>query len=407
MEFSGKIVEYGEVSIDGFDDVNLDSTVYLLSHCHMDHMSGLGSQALLDRLTNLPFIRIYASAVTIDLVKAMPKFAPTVPYFYPLTVDECSIVPVCGDTGEVKYNLSVTPLPAGHCPGSVMFLLEGPAARVLYTGDFRINVGDTPRLRTLFRTNGQLRQPIDSVYVDTTFCVPNLPSLPTRSVCADLVLKMCIDWFKDEQANPANPRCVHISTNYDFGYEFLLIILASYFKCKIHATQLQYDKYKYTNCMSNILTTSFDTKLHFCRQGKNRFCSSLPDGCESNVLTIAPSALRFAKMSSGAASCSKAVDNVEYVNKNFIRVLYSSHASLEEVVDFLKHIRPKTLFANVEPVNCDLKAIEQKLRQILSQEPELGSTQLHVRSPALEDNQPMFSFSKARKRPRFNFDEAV
>lgn len=32
---------------------------------------------------------------------------------------------------------SVTAIPAGHCPGSVMFLFEQNFKHVLYTGDFR------------------------------------------------------------------------------------------------------------------------------------------------------------------------------------------------------------------------------------------------------------------------------
>lgn len=32
---------------------------------------------------------------------------------------------------------SVIAIPAGHCPGSVMFLFEQSNQRILYTGDFR------------------------------------------------------------------------------------------------------------------------------------------------------------------------------------------------------------------------------------------------------------------------------
>lgn len=39
------------------------------------------------------------------------------------------------DGNEKK--LSVTTVPAGHCPGSVMFLFEQNDKKILYTGDFR------------------------------------------------------------------------------------------------------------------------------------------------------------------------------------------------------------------------------------------------------------------------------
>lgn len=42
------------------------------------------------------------------------------------------------DAGECNdLRLSVTAIPAGHCPGSVMLLFEQRDKRVLYTGDFR------------------------------------------------------------------------------------------------------------------------------------------------------------------------------------------------------------------------------------------------------------------------------
>lgn len=40
------------------------------------------------------------------------------------------------DEGITRY-VSVTALPAFHCPGSVMFLFEQENVKVLYTGDFR------------------------------------------------------------------------------------------------------------------------------------------------------------------------------------------------------------------------------------------------------------------------------
>lgn len=40
------------------------------------------------------------------------------------------------DEGITRY-VSVTTLPAFHCPGSVMFLFEQDNIKVLYTGDFR------------------------------------------------------------------------------------------------------------------------------------------------------------------------------------------------------------------------------------------------------------------------------
>jgi Cft2 family RNA processing exonuclease len=102
-------------------------------------------------------------------------------------------VPVYSEDGTFLYNLAVTAIPAGHCPGSAMFLIRrDPEAvtgtlsdkfgrttplTVLYTGDFRFRIGATLKLRSLFDENKQLLRRINAVYVDTTFWLPQVRKL--------------------------------------------------------------------------------------------------------------------------------------------------------------------------------------------------------------------------------------
>jgi DNA cross-link repair 1C protein len=145
--FPGKLREFGYVSLDQFADDNLLSTVYFLTHCHSDHMVGLDSPMLQTRFENNNFIKLYCNPVTSALLLAFDKFAHLRDHIESLPTDEETTVSVFTADGSVSYSMLVTLIPAGHCPGSVMFLLKGNGLTVLYTGDFRLAVGDTPRLR--------------------------------------------------------------------------------------------------------------------------------------------------------------------------------------------------------------------------------------------------------------------
>ncbi|XP_064417980.1 protein artemis-like [Latimeria chalumnae] len=90
-----------------------------------------------------------------------------------------SILPLQGSGGPCqKEDVVVTLLPAGHCPGSVMFLFEGSNGTVLYTGDFRLAKGEAARMELLH--SGDRVKDIQSVYLDTTFCDPKFYQIPSR-----------------------------------------------------------------------------------------------------------------------------------------------------------------------------------------------------------------------------------
>ena len=52
-DFDGPKLEFPGVSIDRFNGENFKSTVYLLSHCHTDHMMGLNEPELFERLKTI------------------------------------------------------------------------------------------------------------------------------------------------------------------------------------------------------------------------------------------------------------------------------------------------------------------------------------------------------------------
>ena len=105
--------------VDGFNFCEADVRHYLLTHAHSDHTCGL--HASFDLGT------VYCSSVTARVLRAtigLPEKRIT-------TID-------IGQSIEVE-GVQITALDAGHCPGSLMFLLEHLATghTALHTGDMR------------------------------------------------------------------------------------------------------------------------------------------------------------------------------------------------------------------------------------------------------------------------------
>lgn len=154
---------------------------YFLSHFHSDHYMGLTAN-----WTHGP---IYCSKVTGSLVKSQLKTAAD--YVVELEFEET--VPVPATTG-----VTVTMIPANHCPGSSLFLFEkttgGRTQRILHCGDFRACPAhiEHPKLRpeTVDAISGRTKQQkIDVCYLDTTYLNPRYSFPPQGDVitaCAEL-----------------------------------------------------------------------------------------------------------------------------------------------------------------------------------------------------------------------------
>jgi hypothetical protein len=164
---------------------------------------------------------------------------------------------------------------------------------VLYTGDFRFRIGDTLNLRSLFNENKQLLRRINTVYADTTFCLPQARSIPNREESLREIVSAARKWL-------ARPGCtiVHVFSRSFYGYEFLMHSLAIEFKCKIHVTEEQLVRYEHLPNTCGILTTdSTATRIHFCQVQRDDYTGNLP--CTTvtlDVLTIIPSAMYFTKV---------------------------------------------------------------------------------------------------------------
>ena len=152
------------------DAIYLDA--YFLSHFHSDHYAGLSK-----RWAHGP---IYCTRETAKLAHDILRVDPA--WLRMLDLDTRTPIP------EVQ-DVHVTCLAANHCPGSCLFLFEGPRqdgkmARYLHCGDFRACPAQA--------THKAIRNacPLDAIYLDTTYLNPQYCFPPQPQVikaCADLV----------------------------------------------------------------------------------------------------------------------------------------------------------------------------------------------------------------------------
>ena len=111
-------------------------------------MVDLNEPELCERLKHYN-LKIYCHKVQAALLSALPIYVHLSPYLIPLDSDNEITLNVSLE-GDETHTLTVTLIPAGHCPASVVLLLVSKENSVLFTGDFRWQVGHTKRINHLF-----------------------------------------------------------------------------------------------------------------------------------------------------------------------------------------------------------------------------------------------------------------
>ncbi|GJN17468.1 hypothetical protein PR202_gb04534 [Eleusine coracana subsp. coracana] len=184
-------MEEGMVSVDKFSG---GSQAYFLTHLHQDHTRGLGATG---GWCHGP---LYCS----------PTTAPPPPHSLPRNrrLPHPPARPRCLRLPSLLPHLGLPPLrprhrhpSALHCPdprrdwamglspraGSVMYLFRGDLGCMLYTGDFRWELGCEKARRAKQALLDALGEDIvDVLYLDNTYCHPSL-NFPPRPVVAEQV----------------------------------------------------------------------------------------------------------------------------------------------------------------------------------------------------------------------------
>ncbi|XP_060114255.1 protein artemis isoform X2 [Heteronotia binoei] len=352
--FGGRTREYPWLSIDRFDRDNLRARAYFLSHCHKDHMKGLKAPALKRRLACSLKVCLYCSPVTKELLLNNPTYKFWENHIVSLEVETPTQISLVDEASGEKEDLVVTLLPAGHCPGSVMFLFQGGNGTILYTGDFRLAKGEAARMELLH--SGNRVKDIQSVYLDTTFCDPKFYQIPSREECMKGILELVRSWI-----TLSLYHVVWLNCKAAYGYEYLFTNLSEELGVRVHVNRL--NMFENMPEIISHVTSDRHTQIHACRHPRddelfrgNRLPCGMTsrDGRHLHIISIKPSTMWFGERTQKTSV-------IVRTGESSYRACFSFHSSYSEIQDFLNYIRPVNVYPNVIPVGTT----EDKVIEIL------------------------------------------
>ncbi|KAH6880460.1 hypothetical protein B0T10DRAFT_144375 [Thelonectria olida] len=229
--FNGIVSEFPDIRIDFFRN-HPDAQPPLacfLSHVHSDHLAGLES-------FRSPFV--YCSAATKEILLRLERYPCRINYangilearqqtykqlakvLKPLPLETPVMIEL-----RPGQEIQVTLFDANHCPGAVMFLIEGDGKAALYTGDIRSEpwfVNSIARSPILVQYTSGIKT-LDKIYLDTSF-IEDIPFQTKAQGIAELIKKVL--------KYPAD-TVFHFQA-WTYGYEDVWVALSKALKSPIH-----------------------------------------------------------------------------------------------------------------------------------------------------------------------------
>ncbi|XP_018365502.1 PREDICTED: protein artemis [Trachymyrmex cornetzi] len=340
--FVGLIKEIPGISVDRFNRENMNSSVYFLSHCHIDHMQGLD----ITFFDHLKQYNKYLYCSRISKVFLENKYCQNLrnveTYVKDIEVDKKVCIEYRSNYNSEETDiLFVTFTSAGHCPGSVMFIFEKMNKLILYTGDFRINPHDYRKIKSLNCNN--FPKKFDNVYLDTTFLSHDFTYLPTRIESISVMSKVVKEWLDESPRKVVILECSAL-----YGSEFLYMELSKSLKTRIHVQDYVYKSYmRIPELACHVTNNSLDARIHACMS--KYVCMNRPGlQCRTNVLqqdilTIVPSVIKWKKRDKSV------VGEWDESSERTFNVCYSTHASFDELRKFIQYFKPK----QIHPCVCE------------------------------------------------------
>lgn len=344
------------IAIDFFDASTYDCTHFLLSHHHSDHTTGLFYRQFVERMNSSNDKQFICSPVTAHLLQRDNRFQIASEKMRVVDVNQS----LCITHNNLETDLNITLLPAGHCPGSVMFLFEFDGKRILYTGDYRMNLSSVKRMKPYLANRDGSAISLTDLHIDTTFAIDNCPTrFPDREQSEEFISKKVKRWIT-EADNASKVLTVIIRLSAKYSVEFLYQCL--YQKLKTPISVHDHDAYADVEEMAQCVIPMNSNRtwiIHACSK-QRQFCSAY---CRSDFVKILkPCVQSFLYDSNKNDTAVDEETGVPHIQRDYeLKVFYATHPSLHELRDFVEYLKPSRIFANVV-VNDTEEQIVNRLR---------------------------------------------
>lgn len=304
---NGKVIPGTPIAVDFWKTRECpNARLFFLTHLHGDHIVGLSSSWQ---------HKIYCSEVTGKLL--VERYDIDASLISPLETGCSHILYIDSDQIE---QMSVTVINAHHCPGSVMFFFEGYFGKILYTGDFRFDseMKDDPLMGNLLHA--------DTLYLDNTYNSPKCV-FPSRE-----------ESFKQMMEIIQSHEDFHIKIGLrNLGKEDLLVKIAVDLNEWIKVPPSFFQLAELLDLPDVFLTGETDARIEvvpfYSISNKNieRWNKECP------TIALLPTSLYTGLEMSPFCN-----------QENVYIVPYSDHSSFDELIEFVKFIKPGCIY----PIVC-------------------------------------------------------
>ncbi|CAL4954193.1 unnamed protein product [Urochloa decumbens] len=351
-------MEEGLVSVDKF---SAGSQAYFLTHLHQDHTRGLASAG------GWRHGPLYCSPTTARLLPArFPGIDASL--LRPLAPGASASLSLSSPTSDRPLSLRVTAIPALHCPGSLMYLFRGDLGCMLYSGDFRWELGcDRARRAKQVLLDALAGDTVDLLYLDNTYCHPSL-NFPPRPVVAEQMVNII-------RAHPDHEVIIGVDT---LGKEDLLLYISRALQTKIWVWPQRLQTMHLLGIDENRKIFTTQTSLTRIRavprysvtieslEALNTVCPTIgimPSGIPWLLKRSEGKAKPKGRSPAKSARCKgrdEGLIEMDYdplsppklFDKNSYTLPYSEHACFSELEDFMQTVRPSTVIGIVSTSFC-------------------------------------------------------